>query len=207
MNYQWMQRKNTVAHSRKTVRVLSILILAAGFVLSSPSLWSQQAAQTQTEGWFGPAACDVSGTWYGGGDATKYLMTIVPRPGPGDSYTAIGDGAYSLAALGYPVKTTWSNTLVRRHGHRPATYDVYGIGMVNNNAGFPAPSPDIQAVHGIAYLVDCNTLKFDYDFFGGYFWPTDKIPLLSPPDYVVVPPPFSETYRRMPTKCTQCTSN
>ncbi len=170
--------------------VLAISILAAAVVLNPPALWSQEAAT---------ASCAMAGTWYGGGEVVKYLMTVIP--GPGGDYTATADGAYSLDALGFPVKTIWSGSIVKGSGK---DYEFFAISLLNKTSAFPAPTPDLQAVHATARLTDCNTLQFDYDFFGGYLWPTDKIPFLSVPDYVVVPPPFSETYHRMPATCTQC---
>jgi hypothetical protein len=76
--------------------------------------------------------------------------------------------------------------------------------MVNKSAAFPAPNPELWAVHGTARLVDCNTLQLDYDFFGAYHMPTEKKPFLSEPDYVVVPAPFVERYQKVPNKCTVC---
>ena len=160
----------------------SMIVLAIAVALGAPALWGE-----------GQGSCSMAGTWYGGGNEVKYLMSIFP--GPGSDFTTIGDGAYSLSALGFPVKTAWMGSLVKDRG----VYENYAIGMVNDNTGFPAPTPQVWAVHATVRLIDCDTLRFDYDFFGAYLWASDKTPFLDLPDYVVVPPPFSETYRRMPT--------
>jgi hypothetical protein len=173
------------------LRVLTILAAVAA-VLSPPALWSQQEPQPT-------GSCTLAGTWYGGGDLTKYLMTVIP--GAGGDFIGIADAAFSLSTLGFPVKTVWPGLTIKGSGK---SYEMFSIGMVNSTASFPAPAPEVWAVHATARMVDCDTLHLDYDFFGAYYWPTDKQPFLSPPDYVVVPPPFTETYRRMPAICTQC---
>lgn len=38
--------------------------------------------------------CSFAGTWYGGSDNAKYLMTVVPKGG--NSYSVTFEGAYSL---------------------------------------------------------------------------------------------------------------
>jgi hypothetical protein len=173
-------------------RFPSVLVLAAAIAFSAPALWSQGVEQVQ-------GSCTMDGTWYGGGPLTKYLLTIIANPG-GD-YTMTGYAAFTQATLGIPVTTTFSNSIVKV-GRR--AWEFFGIGMINKSAGFPAPTPEVWALHGTARLKDCNTLQLDYDFFGAYLLPTEKKPFISPPDHVIVPPPFSETYERMPTTCTQC---
>jgi hypothetical protein len=140
----------------------------------------------------------MAGTWFGGGDAAKYLAVITP--GASNDFNLVFDGAYSLTTLGFPVKTIWSGSIVRTN----TTFDLYAIGMTNASTGFPAPTPDVWAVHAKVRLTDCNTLHIDYDFFGAYYWSSNKTPFVDLPDYVVAPPPFSETYKRMPTTCQQC---
>jgi hypothetical protein len=178
-----------------TIMRLLGLLLVAGIVLSTPCL---QAQDWSTKG------CGLTGTWYGGGEVTRYLLTLVPRAGFGESYTLIFNGAFSSTAIGYPVATAFTGTVTRRYWQGDNPYAITFGGMMNKSSGFPAPTPDVWALHATAKLTDCDTLVINYDFFGGYLWPTDKVPLVSPPDYVPVPTPFSETYKRLPTTCSQC---
>jgi len=171
------------------------MLLAVLAVITAPALWSQEAGSM-------PRSCNIAGTWYGGGAEAKYLMTIIQDPG-GD-FVALGDGAFSQISFGLPVQTMYSGTIVKGSGRG---YEFFSIGMVNNTTNFPAPTPEVWGVHSTVRMTDCNTLVFDYDFFGAYSWPTTKTPFLSQPDYVVVPPPFQETYHRMPTRCTVCSKH
>lgn len=180
-----MRTNNTLA--------LSLSILAVAVLLSPAALWSQEAATV-------PASCTMAGQWYGGSPGVWYLLTITPHPG--GEYTMIGAAAFSQASLGYPITTIFSNSIVKVRGN---TYEFFGVGMVNTSDGFPAPNPELWAVHGTARLTGCGTLQLDYDFFGAYYMPSDKKPFLDAPDYFLEPPPpFSETYQRMPTRCKQC---
>lgn len=177
----------------RIVHALAISILAVSILLNPATLWSQEMGTV-------PASCTMAGQWYGGSPGVYYLLTITRNPG-GD-YTMIGAAAFSQVSLGYPITTIFSNSIVKGRGN---TYEFFGIGMVNKSDGFPAPYPELWAVHGTARLTDCSTLQLDYDFFGAYYMPSDKKPFLDAPDYVLEPPPpFSETYQRMPTKCKQC---
>lgn len=104
------------------------------------------------------------------------------------------------------MRASFSNSIVKIRGNKG---EFFGTGMVNNSSGFPAPQPELWALHGVATLATCSTLKLDYDFFGAYLMgtyltPTDKKPFIDTPDYVVVPPPFSETYQKVPLTCKQC---
>lgn len=146
-----------------------------------------------------PPNCDLAGSWYGGGPAAKYMLTIIQNPG--GNYTMVGAAGFTQESLGYPVTTPFMNSIVKLPGNR---LEFFGTGMVNNSNGFPAPTPEVWALHGTARLISCNTLQLDYDFFGAYFMPMDKKPFIDNPDYVVVPPPFSETYTKMPTTCPLC---
>lgn len=172
-------------------RILAVITAGCGLAGASLGLWSQ--------------SCDLAGTWYGGGETAKYVMVITHDQG--DRYNGVSQGAFSGADLGFPLATIFAGSMVKGRGN---SYEGFAIGMMNSTTSFPylptdpAANPQVWAVHSNVYLVDCNTLREDYDFFGAYQQPTDKIPFVSAPDYVVVPPPFSETYRRMPTKCLQC---
>ena len=146
-----------------------------------------------------PRQCDLAGVWYGGSPDAQYMLTIIQDPG--GNYTMIGAAAFTQQSLGYPVTTPFSSSIVKLPSNR---FEFFGTGMVNTSDGFPAPTPELWALHGTARLTNCDSLQLDYDFFGAYFMPTDKKPFFSSPDYVVVPPPFSETYKKMPTKCVQC---
>jgi hypothetical protein len=167
---------------------LSLLLIAT--VFAPADLWSQDQSNS---------SCTMAGTWYGGGPLAKYMITVIQTPG--GTFTMMGYAAFTQVSLGYPVTTTFSDSIIKARGKG---WEFFGTGMVNTSALFPAPNPELWALHGKAHLSGCDTLQLDYDFFGAYFMPTDKKPFLSVPDYVVVPPPFSETYQRMPTTCTQC---
>ena len=172
--------------SRTKVHVLSMIVLALAFSLCAP-VWGENQG-----------ACSMAGTWYGGGDVAKYMTHIYPAAG--NDFRILGEGAFSQVTLGFPVMTSYGGSIIKnQHG-----YEAYSIGMVNDTTNFPAPTPQVFAVHAAVRLIDCDTLRFDYDFFGAYLWNSNKIPFVDKPDYVVVPPPFSETYRRMPTRCPQC---
>ncbi len=132
-------------------------------------------------------------------DGAKYLMKVIQDPG-GD-FSTVAQGAFSQQSLGFPVGTIWTGSIVNTPGKG---YEVFTIGMVNNSTGFPAPTPEVWGVHATLKAIDCDTIQFDYDFFGAYRWESKKTPFTSPPDYLVVPPPFSETYKRMPLSCTAC---
>ncbi len=186
-------------------RVLSsVLVLAAGLALTSPCLRAEELQPVQAA-----AACDVTGTWYGGGEVVKYLMTIIPderayifNQGRSISYTLFFHASSSLAGMGFPVGTPASGSIIKRYSKSGWTIDAYAIAMPNHQEF--GPTPDIFAVHATGQMTDCNSLTLNYDFFGGYLWTSNKIPFTDAPDYVPVPPPFTETYKRMPTKCAQC---
>jgi hypothetical protein len=165
-------------------KYLNIFVLAMCLAVGTRTLFAQGGS------------CDFTGTWYGGGPTTKYLTNITQDPG--GKFNMLGSAAFSQATLGFPVATFFANSIVKGHGN---SWEFFGIGLVNRSSGFPAPDPEIWAIHGTAHLSDCNTLQLEYDFFGAYAMSTQKKPFLSTPDYVVVPPPFSETYQRMPTTC------
>lgn len=146
-----------------------------------------------------PPKCNLAGSWYGGGPDAKYMLTIIQDPG--GNYTMVGAAAFTQQSLGYPVTTPFMNSIVKLPGNR---LEFFGTGMVNQSDGFPAPNPELWALHGTATMIGCDTLQLDYDFFGAYFMPTNKKPFSDYPDYVVVPPPFSETYTKMPLTCPLC---
>jgi hypothetical protein len=171
---------------------LTTMALAAALLLGGSVLWAQEPDHVQ-------GACTLAGTWYGGSSDAKYLLSITRDPG-GD-FTMVGYASFTQETLGYPITTAFSNSILK---NRRKGYEGYGIGMVNNTTAFPAPSPEVWAAHYTVRFLDCNTIELDYDFFGAYLWASNKTPFIDPPDYVVVPPPFSETYRRMPTVCPQC---
>jgi len=186
-------------HAKIKINSLAVFTTVFVFLMGPPALNSQEVGIGPQVGIPIPNSCTVAGTWYGGGPAAKYLLTVIPD-GSGD-FTMMGNSAFSQAALGFPVQTAYSGAI--KKGRRNF-YESFGIQMVNANNAFPAPTPEILAVHATVRLVDCDTLIFSYDFFGGYYWSTMKTPFLDVPDYVVVPPPFTETYHKMPTTCKQC---
>jgi hypothetical protein len=145
-----------------------------------------------------PGSCSLEGTWYGGSQTAKYLLTIVPTTG-GD-YTMIWDGAYPPQALGpgIVVKTmiTGSIIKIRRRG-----YEAFAIGMAATADANALPS--IGSVHAVVSFTGCDTMSLKFDFFGMYMW--GKTPFIDFPD-VTMPAGFTETYKRMPTTCKVCGS-
>lgn len=173
------------------------MLLVPVLLLSSSFAWAQMRA------------CDLSGTWYGGGEVTKYLLTLTPRGIFGDSYNLVFNGAYSMAKapspmVPIPVTTPFTGVVIRNYWGSSAPYIVTFAGMMNTSDAFPAPTPQVWALHATAKLTDCNTLEIDYDFFGAYLMPMTKVPFVDQPDYVPVPPPFTETYKRVPVTCSIC---
>ncbi len=120
-------------------------------------------------------------------------------------YTLSFGPAFSMSDMGLVVATTCNGSITKMPGK---DYEAFAIVMANRTPGHPAPTVGVMGVHGFVNIVDCNTIRIDYDFYGGYLansiWTLGKMPFLDVPDYVPIPPPFSETYRRMPTTCAQC---
>ena len=99
------------------------------------------------------------------------------------------------------MSTIWTGPVVQNNG----VYEHYIISLWNASGEFPAPTPEVQAVHATFKFIDCNTLELDYDFFGAYLWTSNKTPFVDDPDYVPVPPPFTEVYHRVQAgSCPQC---
>ena len=169
-----------------------LILLAAALALSSV-----------TSGESSAPSCNLEGTWFGGSADAKFLLTITQTPG-GD-YTISFGPAFSMADMGLVVATACNGSITKTPGK---DYEVFAIVMANRTPGHPAPTVDVMGVHGFVRVIDCNTIRIDYDFYGGYLadsiWTLGKMPFLDIPDYVPNPPPFSETYRRMPTTCAQC---
>ncbi len=147
-------------------------------------------------------SCSPMGTWYGGGDY-KYVITILPATG--NRFPMTSEGVYSQAAFGYTAWTSWTGELVKlSHG----LYVAQEISMYTTSPEMQPPSNSVEldAVRGWMEFIDCNTVKFSYDFFGAYF-DLNKIPFVDPVDLNYLPPGgITETYRRMPGKCPACTN-
>lgn len=122
----------------------AVLIFLVAIVM--PPLLASQAV--------GPTSCTMAGVWYGGGPDAKYMLTITADSG--QHYTMSGAAAFTQASLGYPVTTTFSNSIVKTG----AGWEFFGAGMVNQSAAFPAPDPEVWALHGTARLVGCDTLSW-----------------------------------------------
>jgi hypothetical protein len=109
-----------------------------------------------------------------------------------------GNGAFSQAALGYPAQTMVSNMIVKRQA---MVRESFGIGMVDKDSLYLAPTPELRTLHATVCLPDRWKLQVDYEFFDACQSPTSEIHFLSVPDCMVVPPPLSETQSWMRTKC------
>ena len=106
----------------------AVLIFLIAIVM--PPLLASQAV--------GPASCTMAGVWYDGSPAAKYMLTITTDSG--QHYTMSGAAAFTQASLGYPVTTTFSNSIVKTG----AGWEFFGAGMVNQSAAFPAPDPEVD---------------------------------------------------------------
>ena len=161
--------------------------------------------------------CTPAGTWYGGQDnGAKYLLTIVPSgvkwtvtpfPRLSTVYTIVYQAAFKPRV---PVLTQFSGEMV---SEGLTTYRSQIIALVNQSDQPPGPdspgnSPEVSAIREHGSMVDCNTMKFEIDFFATYLWASNKVPFQDPPDSSRLAPGaiIQETYRRMPTQCTQCPS-
>ena len=145
-------------------------------------------------------ACSPAGTWYGGGDY-HYILTITPNAD--GSFAVRGEGAYSVAALGYTAGTSFSSQM-----RRVTTQWYVGMGSgLYTTSSDPLPPPEsieLDAVRGWTVMTDCNHLRVYYDFFAAYF-DLGKVPFVDPPDLNYVPPGgIQETYRRIPDECPIC---
>ena len=150
-------------------------------------------------------SCSPAGAWYGGSEGTvKYLGSITPIDG--STYTLLFDGAYSTKDIGFPVKTIFAGTFkAQKYGEY--LFEGSGGGLANpSDAMPPKTGPAILVVHFRMRFEDCNTLKFDYDFFGGYFMGNGKVPFVDVPDFFPAPVPIHETYKRLPINCPLCTN-
>lgn len=146
------------------------------------------------------ASCSPVGTWYGGGDY-KYIITITPIGG--SRFTITSEAAYSQAAFGYTGWTSWSGELVKtKNGH----YVAQEISMYTTSPAMQPPpnSLELDAVRGWMEFINCDNIKFSYDFFGAYF-DLGKVPFVDSPDLNYLPPGgITETYSRMPGRCPAC---
>jgi hypothetical protein len=186
-------RWRLIVVQRLTMRSLisCILILVTAVVSASVCLAENNAQRP----------CKLTGTWYGGSDSAKFQLTIIPRP-DGDDYTLFFYLAQAPPPFP-PIGTPSTGSLFRRYLGTGPTYELLSMSLVNTADAVPMP-PSILALHGTAQLTNCDTLSITYDLFGGYFWPTTKVPFHSPPDFPASPTPFTETYVRMATSCSVC---
>ncbi len=149
-----------------------------------------------------PAACSPVGTWYGGSNEVKALLTIAPITG--DQFTIRAQILGNVAAVGVPAWTSWEGQLVRSKAN---VYVAHEISMYTSSDTFP-PAPDsyeLDAVRGYLSFTDCNNIKFTYDFYGVYF-DLNKVPFVDSPEISVDMTGSLETYHRMPTACPICGS-
>ncbi len=146
------------------------------------------------------SACSPIGTWYGGSNDVKALMTIAPITGA--KFTIRAEIVGDVAAAGAPAWTSWTGQLVRSDANR---YVSHEISMYTSSPTFP-PAPDsyeLDGVRGYLSFTDCNNIRFTYDFYGVYF-DLNKVPFVDSPDINVDMSGSLETYRRVPTACPVC---
>ena len=147
-----------------------------------------------------PKNCSPIGTWYGGGDY-KYIIVVTPITE--DTFALRSEGDYSQAAFGYTAWTGWSGQLTRL---KNGQYVAQEISFYTTSPEMQPPlnTLEMDAVRGWMQFVNCNKIKFNYDFFAAYF-DVSKVPFVATPDLNYLPPGgISETYRRMPLRCPAC---
>ncbi len=148
------------------------------------------------------SSCSPVGTWYGGSDAVKALLTIAPITG--EQFTIRAEILGDVASAGIPAWTSWTGQLVRSKGN---LYTAHEISMYTSSPAFPpaADSYELDAVRGYLTFSDCDNIQFTYDFYGVYFDLT-QIPFVDSPALSIDMTGSLETYRRMPTGCPICGS-
>jgi hypothetical protein len=68
----------------------------------------------------------------------------------------------------------------------------------------PLNSFELDGVRGWMEFIDCNHVKFSYDFFAAYF-DLNRVPFVDLPDLNYLPSGgITETYTRMPSRCPAC---
>lgn len=145
-------------------------------------------------------ACSPAGTWYGGGDY-KYILTITPVTG--QRFAMRGEGAFDNTTLGYRGWTSFSSQFFKLKDGR---YVGYGLEMFTTSSELPPPlsSLELDGIRAWMEFIDCDNIRFTYDFFGAYF-DLNKVPFVDQPDVNYLPPGgITETYSRMPTRCPVC---
>jgi hypothetical protein len=163
--------------------------------------------------------CTPAGTWYGGKEnGAKYLLTITPSgvrwtatpfPRLTTVYTVVYQAAFEFKPR-VQVLTRYTGEMVSEGW---TNFRGQIIAMVNQSDQPPGPdspanSPEVWAIRERGSMVDCNTMKFEIDFFAVYLWASNKVPFQDPPDSSRLAPGAvsQETYRRMATECAQCPS-
>jgi hypothetical protein len=180
------------------MRTKSLLLAAATVLTFSAPALAQGSGNT----------CDISGTWYGGGDPQfQYLLTITPIAA--GRYYSNAQPGFDNHPAGYVSWTNWTGEATRTGGR---TFDLYEMSYWTWDpdaaaaAGVDPTLPEVDAVRGRVQLVDCNTMTITIDVYAVYFsFTPDKTPFVTPPDLDVLQGgTIVETYHRMPTACPAC---
>jgi len=138
-------------------------------------------------------SCSPVGTWYGGSGA-KYLLTVFPNGG--DRFIVYSDPAFNMQALA-PVSTKWNGWLKRKGGHLEGA----AMGIIIYDTSFPPDLSNLQIwaiQQTVEFKDNCDTMVNNITFFGGYYWNSNKVPLVDSPDFNVAPTPIVEVYHRFP---------
>ena len=187
------------------MKLTSVLCAIALFV-ASPALAGDPRS----------AACDLTGSWYGGSDAgTPYLATFGPSgsgpysPFGPERYTAEFKLGADVVPLGIASWTGWFGEGLRTGRRRFETFIIAFFVLTPEAAaewGLDGTLPELQAVHAVHELSeDCSTMTVTIDRYDDIlaFDSTTMVPFLTPPDYEWISEgggePLLETYRRMPT--------
>ena len=122
--------------------------------------------------------CSPAGIFYGGAELDeeglffKWILNVTPEK----------NGRYLISAYagwgaGVPIATPMNGTSVRIGRNK---YEFFGIGYQNTDDSYPPLNPPIIiAVHGYMQMIDCDTLRAEYDFQGIYAWGME--PFVDPP--------------------------
>lgn len=127
----------------------------------------------------GGKPCSFAGTWYGGSELAKYLMTIVPAGG--NSYIVMAQGAYSLGGVGIAKNTSFSGEMVKIG---PNLYEGRLMSLLTLQEDPPPTDPALLAIDaaaGTMELTGCHELTSTIDYFVGY-WGWGAEPFVDSPN-------------------------
>jgi hypothetical protein len=181
----------------KRAALFALLIVFASCFIPGFAQQVQQASSGSQNLW-----CDLTGTWYGGGDTTvPYHATFQPF---GMGYTARFQQAIDYPAYNIKTATDWTGVVTMGFG--PPRYQMSIIGYFIGMDG----TLEMDAVRGtFQFSQDCNTFQHTIDTYIVYVpWTEAKKPFVTTPDVNVLEyigmATILETYHRVPVACPKC---